>query len=109
MVHLTDDQGVTYYYAHLRTWSAKLLPEGKQGVRVQAGEQLGTVGSSGNAKGKDPHLHFTMRRGQNVIDPYDSLVRVDPKRGLTLKTGAAMGLGLFLAWWAFRRSLKHGW
>jgi murein DD-endopeptidase MepM/ murein hydrolase activator NlpD len=45
-----------HYYAHLneiRTSSFSL---------VDAGDQLGTVGTTGNAKGKPPHLHYSIQR-----------------------------------------------
>jgi murein DD-endopeptidase MepM/ murein hydrolase activator NlpD len=44
-------------YAHLQSSVVWL------GQRVEAGEQIGTVGSSGHASG--PHLHFEVRLGEN--------------------------------------------
>lgn len=43
-----------HYYAHLSSFSheAPLL--------VASGSPLGTVGTSGNAEGKPPHLHYTV-------------------------------------------------
>ena len=44
-----------HYYAHLDTIVENL------GWYVPAGAPLGTVGSSGNAQGKPPHLHYAIR------------------------------------------------
>lgn len=43
-----------HYFAHLDSIEDSL------GVFSKAGHQIGTVGDSGNAKGKQPHLHFSI-------------------------------------------------
>lgn len=43
-----------FYYAHLDTIAVK------RGAIVARGEHLGTVGNSGNAAGKPPHLHYAI-------------------------------------------------
>ncbi|MBL1319524.1 MAG: M23 family metallopeptidase [Methylophaga sp.] len=43
-----------HYYAHLE-YSAV-----KRWQRVKGGEQIGLVGDSGNAKGKPPHVHYSI-------------------------------------------------
>ena len=43
-----------HYFAHLNDYSA--LP----GQPVLPGSQLGSVGDSGNARGKPPHLHYSI-------------------------------------------------
>jgi peptidoglycan LD-endopeptidase LytH len=43
-----------FYYAHLDTIAVE------RGAIVARGEQLGTVGNSGNAAGKPPHLHYAI-------------------------------------------------
>lgn len=43
-----------HYYAHLN--SSAVSP----GTLVAAGEAIGEVGDSGNAKGKPPHLHYSV-------------------------------------------------
>lgn len=44
-----------HYYAHLQKIDASPLHW------VQAGETIGAVGTTGNAKGKAPHLHYVIR------------------------------------------------
>ncbi len=51
-VYLLGDSGARYYYTHLD----ELGPQVK-GERVTAGDVVGAVGDSGNARGT-PHLHF---------------------------------------------------
>ncbi len=61
-------RGASYYYAHLEKAAFS-------GVReVSAGEVLGYVGNSGNAKTTPPHLHFGVyRRGHGAVDPLPRL------------------------------------
>lgn len=65
VVWLEDDaSGLSYYYAHLDQQHVRT------GQYVQAGEVLGTVGNTGNARGTPPHLHFGVYRpGRVAIDP----------------------------------------
>ena len=38
--------------------------------QVQAGQTLGTVGTTGNAQGTSPHLHFEIHEdGEQIINP----------------------------------------
>lgn len=51
------DQTLFSIYSHLQSTNVWL------GQKVEAGEQIGTVGSTGHASG--PHLHFEVRLGDN--------------------------------------------
>ena len=53
-VSFIGDDGVRYYASHLRTIPLSIQP----GVVVKAGRFLGTVGSTGSARGTKPHIHF---------------------------------------------------
>ncbi len=62
-----------YYYAHLDSWAEGL----KLGQRVGAGDPLGAVGNTGNARTTPPHLHFAIFQiglfTTHAIDPVPSL------------------------------------
>jgi murein DD-endopeptidase MepM/ murein hydrolase activator NlpD len=57
-----------YYYAHLD----RVRPDLKAGQIVRAGEPLGTVGNTGNARTTPAHLHFgvySATRAFCAVDP----------------------------------------
>jgi murein DD-endopeptidase MepM/ murein hydrolase activator NlpD len=57
-------RGLALYYAHLDTQNVTT------GASVRAGDALGAVGNTGNARTTSPHLHFGIyRRGEGPIDP----------------------------------------
>ena len=65
--NLTGDDGVMYLGSHMSGF-------GKSG-RVNAGDVLGFVGTSGNAIGTSPHLHFGMFLSNGLaINPYPTLL-----------------------------------
>lgn len=55
-----------YYYAHLQRIDSHAFQW------VAAGKKIGTVGDTGNAAGKPPHLHFTIRSLFPLIWQYDA-------------------------------------
>ena len=57
-------RGQSHYYAHLETQAVS------GGERVQAGDIVGYVGNTGNARTTPPHLHFGIySRGEGPLDP----------------------------------------
>lgn len=71
---LRADNGWDMFFAHLLAGSATLDP----GARVTAGQQIGSVGSTGGSSG--PHLHFEIwplgwrhLKGTRPIDPLPQL------------------------------------
>jgi murein DD-endopeptidase MepM/ murein hydrolase activator NlpD len=73
----SGDGNWVYYYAHLDSYAPGLA----EGQRLQRGDAIGRVGSTGNANAAWPHLHFAVYRmavGQRwyqgrAIDPYPLL------------------------------------
>lgn len=55
-----------YYYAHLQSIAAQA------GQWCNAGDVIGTVGKTGNAVGKPPHLHFAIYSLLPQLNQYDS-------------------------------------
>ena len=73
-VAIIGNDGVRYYGSHL----SAVEPSLTVGMHVQAGQTLGKVGNSGNARHVAPHLHFGISRPTH---PEDWIVRrgeVDP-------------------------------
>ena len=57
--------GRVYYYAHLEKYADNL----KVGDAVTTDTVIGYVGTSGNAKGTPPHLHFGVYTQNGAINP----------------------------------------
>lgn len=79
VVFVDHGDGLQTRYAHARTLLVK------PGERVQQGQTLATVGSTGRSTG--PHLHFEVRQDGEAIDPTAFLSDPDaihPQRGTGL-------------------------
>ena len=80
MVYAADSsERFILMYGHLDAYAPGLA----EGQQLRRGQQIGTVGTSGNAAVGTPHLHFAMARSANVkewwkgvpVNPYPLLVR----------------------------------
>lgn len=58
-----------HYYAHLEDWADGL----EEGAVVHAGQPLGGVGDTGNARGTPPHLHYGIYGADGAVDPLPRL------------------------------------
>jgi murein DD-endopeptidase MepM/ murein hydrolase activator NlpD len=54
-----------HYYAHLDDWA----PDLRTGDLVRPGDPLGVVGTTGNARGTPPHLHYGIYGPNGAYDP----------------------------------------
>jgi murein DD-endopeptidase MepM/ murein hydrolase activator NlpD len=90
IVWLRDaDRRQSMYYAHL---DRQLV---RRGQRVRAGDTLGLVGNTGNARTTPPHLHFGLyRRGEGPVDPV-SFIEPQPRDPPTLRLERSL-LGEFV-------------
>lgn len=61
--------GERHYYAHLDDWAPGLAANRV----VAAGDALGIVGDSGNARGTPPHLHYGIYAADGPYDPLPAL------------------------------------
>ncbi len=60
------------YFAHLQDYQVE------EGAEVKAGQIIGTVGNTGNARTTPPHLHFGIYyRGMGAVDPMNFILKVD--------------------------------
>jgi murein DD-endopeptidase MepM/ murein hydrolase activator NlpD len=70
-VWLYDSKRSMYmYFAHLET------REVERGDQVRVGQQIGTVGNTGNARSTPPHLHFGIYRN-GPVDPFHFIAETD--------------------------------
>jgi murein DD-endopeptidase MepM/ murein hydrolase activator NlpD len=69
-LYLHADNGETYFYAHNQSNVAR------SGQRVQAGELIARVGTSGNAPSNAPHVHFEREVDGRSVNPYAFLRRL---------------------------------
>ncbi len=72
MVRLRHAGGYESYYLHLSAFA----PGIRGGARVEQGQLVGRVGSTGLATG--PHLHYGLRRDEAWIDPLREHARMPP-------------------------------
>lgn len=62
-IYLADpSRKFIYYYAHLDAYAPGL----REAQAVARGQQIGTVGTSGNAPPNTPHLHFAILRNDDM-------------------------------------------
>ena len=73
-IWLTTENGASFYYAHLDRWAAGLY----EGEQVQAGDLVGYVGNTGNAKYTPSHLHFGINENDEMVNPYPLLTHAAP-------------------------------
>ncbi len=66
-VVISHADGWTTQYCHMRKGSVRV----KRGEQVAAGQVIGMVGTSGLSQ--YPHLHFQVKKGKNIIDPFVGL------------------------------------
>ena len=69
IVFVLGPGGERYYYAHLDSVDPVL----KVGQPVSTTTVLGRVGTTGNAAGTPPHLHFGIYRTGGTTNPYERL------------------------------------
>lgn len=71
VVWITGPNLSRHYYAHLDDYADQI----QEGDWVEAGQVIGYVGNTGNAKNTPPHLHYGIYlNGQGAINPYPYLV-----------------------------------
>src|ERR1043165_444018 len=82
-VSVIGDGGRKYYYAHLDSYAPNL----EVGDYVTRNTVLGYVGSTGNADGTPPHLHFGVYTVTGAINPLPLLKdREVEKKAVSVKT-----------------------
>jgi murein DD-endopeptidase MepM/ murein hydrolase activator NlpD len=81
VVYLVEPDGTQYFYGHLDQFVAPRLGPGETRA-VKAGQAIGYVGTSGNAKGTAPHVHFEVRpMGGGKVDPFQMLSLLQSQPG----------------------------
>jgi murein DD-endopeptidase MepM/ murein hydrolase activator NlpD len=79
--------GRVYYYAHLDSYAPTIA----EGDRVNTRTVLGYVGTSGNAAGTPPHLHFGVYASSGAINPLPLLTDRPPTPSTNKKLSKSPG------------------
>ncbi|NJD09465.1 MAG: hypothetical protein FIB01_03120 [Gemmatimonadetes bacterium] len=83
-----EARNLSYFYAHLERQLVK------RGATIGAGDTIGTVGNTGNARGSSPHLHFGLYRpGMVPVDPAPFLAAAAGAEPELPSDSAVAGLG----------------
>jgi murein DD-endopeptidase MepM/ murein hydrolase activator NlpD len=72
MVRIRHASGYDSYYLHLSAFAAGI----RRGARVDQGQTIGRVGSTGLATG--PHLHYGLQKNGAWVDPLEEHRRMPP-------------------------------
>ncbi|MFT3667243.1 MAG: peptidoglycan-binding protein [Pseudoxanthomonas sp.] len=82
-IHIRHDDGSLSKYFHLDQFSVR------NGQRVEAGQQIGTMGRSGNTPARgDTHLHFELWRDGRQVDPLPHLRASDREAAVPARAAA---------------------
>ena len=88
-VWLTTENGASFYYAHLDRWAPGLY----EGMELQAGDLLGYVGNTGNARYTPSHLHFGVNESDEMVNPFPLLKAALPVQHARLHVELSGGVG----------------
>jgi murein DD-endopeptidase MepM/ murein hydrolase activator NlpD len=88
-VWLTTENGASFFYAHLDRWAPGLY----EGMEVQAGDLLGYVGNTGNARNTPSHLHFGVNQSDEMVNPFPLLRAALPVQHARLHVELSGGVG----------------
>jgi hypothetical protein len=83
VVRIQGDDGRYYYYAHLDSVNGLEV-----GQRVNAGDIIGAMGNSGDARTTPVHLHFQVAEGGKDLNPYEFLQGLPDFEDVTAGTAA---------------------
>jgi murein DD-endopeptidase MepM/ murein hydrolase activator NlpD len=97
-VQIKHNNGLVTNYAHLSN-----LAGFKPGDMVKAGQIVGFVGDTGNAKGTDPHLHFEVLKDGTPLEPAMFLGQATQIPSATATAAAAKTKEIMLKEKGFRR------
>jgi len=78
-----ENKNYTLYYAHLDRQIAT------EGQIVKAGDTLGLVGNTGNARTTPPHLHFGLYTSRGAIDPLPFIRKTNSEIPTSTNAGLA--------------------
>ena len=70
VVVIVGPGGAGHYYAHLEDYADINVNDW-----VEAGDIIGYVGDSGNAKGTPPHVHYGIYINGDAVNPYPLLIK----------------------------------